>query len=356
MTCSPGLKWRWYVLPRITSAPSARTSSGWSDLTVPFVPTGMNAGVRISPWAVARTPARAAPSVASTRNVTGPASRRRTSRSDSAPRSPRDRSLAPPRLPTNAITSARSVERGRWKFVSSASTLRNSKPGAMKSVVRPGELARSRTIVSSTRTVVVPTASTRCACVDPLPRRRCDGVPLAVELRAPRDGLRSRDETCRARRAGSPDSGIERGEELRREVKPRGRCGGRALHGPVHRLVALWIRERLVDVRRQRHLAIRAIPRRPRASARHHAAPRRRTGPTCSPARRRLDGRTSASQVAVLVHALDEEHLDRPTRGAPEVQAAPARRACRSRRRARRRARPEAPRTVRCSIAPVARR
>ena len=29
----------------MTSAPSARTSSGWSDFTVPFVPTGMNAGV-----------------------------------------------------------------------------------------------------------------------------------------------------------------------------------------------------------------------------------------------------------------------------------------------------------------------
>jgi len=30
---------RWYVFPRITSAPSARTSSGCSDFTVPFVPT-----------------------------------------------------------------------------------------------------------------------------------------------------------------------------------------------------------------------------------------------------------------------------------------------------------------------------
>ena len=32
---------------------------------MPFVPTGMNAGVRISPWAVRIVPARAAPSVAS---------------------------------------------------------------------------------------------------------------------------------------------------------------------------------------------------------------------------------------------------------------------------------------------------
>ena len=53
------------MLPRITSAPSARTSAGSSVLTVPFVPTGMKAGVRISPCAVRITPARAAPSVAS---------------------------------------------------------------------------------------------------------------------------------------------------------------------------------------------------------------------------------------------------------------------------------------------------
>ena len=53
------------MLPRITSAPSALTSSGIRVLTVPFVPTGMNAGVRISPWVVRITPARAAPSVAS---------------------------------------------------------------------------------------------------------------------------------------------------------------------------------------------------------------------------------------------------------------------------------------------------
>ena len=64
------------MLPRITSAPSARTSSGSSVFTVPFVPTGMNAGVRISPCAVRMTPARAAPSVASsvkqlTARVTG---------------------------------------------------------------------------------------------------------------------------------------------------------------------------------------------------------------------------------------------------------------------------------------------
>lgn len=46
------------------SAPLARTSSGLMAFTVAAVPTGMKAGVRISPRAEAMTPVRAAPSVA----------------------------------------------------------------------------------------------------------------------------------------------------------------------------------------------------------------------------------------------------------------------------------------------------
>ncbi len=46
------------------SAPSARTCSGYIALTVPAVPTGMKAGVRITPRAVVSSPVRAAPSVA----------------------------------------------------------------------------------------------------------------------------------------------------------------------------------------------------------------------------------------------------------------------------------------------------
>src|SRR5690242_15954991 len=46
------------------SAPDARTSSGRIALTVAAVPTGMKAGVRISPRSIAITPVRAAPSVA----------------------------------------------------------------------------------------------------------------------------------------------------------------------------------------------------------------------------------------------------------------------------------------------------
>src|SRR5437762_13047016 len=46
------------------SAPLLSTSSGRIALTVAAVPTGMNAGVRISPRCMAMTPVRAAPSVA----------------------------------------------------------------------------------------------------------------------------------------------------------------------------------------------------------------------------------------------------------------------------------------------------
>src|SRR6185369_9195516 len=46
------------------SAPLARTSSGRIALTVAAVPTGMKAGVRVSPCCMAMTPVRPAPSVA----------------------------------------------------------------------------------------------------------------------------------------------------------------------------------------------------------------------------------------------------------------------------------------------------
>ena len=46
------------------SAPAARTSSGRIAFTVAAVPTGMKAGVRISPRSILIVPVRAAPSVA----------------------------------------------------------------------------------------------------------------------------------------------------------------------------------------------------------------------------------------------------------------------------------------------------
>ena len=46
------------------SAPDPRTPSGFIAFTVAAVPTGINAGVRISPRCMAITPVRAAPSMA----------------------------------------------------------------------------------------------------------------------------------------------------------------------------------------------------------------------------------------------------------------------------------------------------
>ena len=46
------------------SAPLARTSAGFMALTVAAVPTGMKAGVRMSPRCIAIIPLRAAPSLA----------------------------------------------------------------------------------------------------------------------------------------------------------------------------------------------------------------------------------------------------------------------------------------------------
>ena len=51
------------------SAPSARTWSGYIAFTVPAVPTGMKAGVRIVPRGSVSSPVRAAPSVAWTAKV-----------------------------------------------------------------------------------------------------------------------------------------------------------------------------------------------------------------------------------------------------------------------------------------------
>jgi len=51
-------------MPRMMSAPVARTVSGFIALTVAAVPTGMKAGVRISPRCIRIVPVRAFPSVA----------------------------------------------------------------------------------------------------------------------------------------------------------------------------------------------------------------------------------------------------------------------------------------------------
>jgi hypothetical protein len=58
-------------LPNSISAPVSRTDPGNIALTVAAVPTGMNAGVRISPREVRIVPVRALPSVPVSENENG---------------------------------------------------------------------------------------------------------------------------------------------------------------------------------------------------------------------------------------------------------------------------------------------
>ena len=77
--------------------------------------------------------------------------------------------------------------------MSRASTRLNAKPGVMNSLVLPTS-SPVRTTVSSTRTVVVPTASTlRAAAIRPH-SAVVDRVPLAVDLVLLDDGLGERSE------------------------------------------------------------------------------------------------------------------------------------------------------------------
>ena len=125
----------------------------------------------------------------------------------------------------------------------------------MKSSVRPAS-GPPRASVSSTRTVVVPTASTRSAARIRSHAAALDLVALAVE--------RCSSTTLDLQRPEGVEADVERDaldveprQQLRREVQPGGRRRGRPGLVRVHRLVALGIGERLGDVRRQRHLARR---------------------------------------------------------------------------------------------------
>src|SRR4028118_2211719 len=55
----------------MTEAPAAASSRGCTPLTAPRVPTGMKAGVSITPCGVTRRPRRAAPEVAKTSSCRG---------------------------------------------------------------------------------------------------------------------------------------------------------------------------------------------------------------------------------------------------------------------------------------------
>src|SRR5574340_1384976 len=64
ITSRPGRSHRWKVLPSTICAPMSRSSAGDIAFTVPYVPTGMKAGVCTAPCASVNWPHRAAPEVA----------------------------------------------------------------------------------------------------------------------------------------------------------------------------------------------------------------------------------------------------------------------------------------------------
>ena len=155
--CSPGRKCRWYAFARTTSAPSARTSSGCRDLTVPFVPTGMNAGVRISPCPVVTTPARAAPSVATMRKLSVSSLREFATRPRGHPAPPPAMSVSPnlERMGHASATKQRRIVHGRGANLMSqhqhrvaerveAVPLRNRLPVELAHDLDPGERHHQR--------------------------------------------------------------------------------------------------------------------------------------------------------------------------------------------------------------------
>src|SRR5437867_2245925 len=59
MMSIPGRMRRWQVLPRMICVPISINSRGSSAFTLPWVPTGMNTGVSMTPWPVVSRPRRA---------------------------------------------------------------------------------------------------------------------------------------------------------------------------------------------------------------------------------------------------------------------------------------------------------
>ena len=260
--------------------------------------------------------------------VTGSASHRRRSRSGSAPRLRGRRGAAISSTPANAITSASSVERGRWKFVSRWSTRRNVKPGVMKSSVRPASgraatrASRARARWSCRPRARAPRAAMRC------PRRRRDRVPLAVDrVLLDHLGLQRPERVEPDVQRHALD--VELREQLRREVQAGCRRRRRAVLARIDRLVALGVAERLVmyggsgtlppglalepHAPAARRRDARAT--RPRRSARPRAASA--SGAQAPPTRPRRAARAAA-----------------PRRAGARSGSAPGRRACRSRPRA----------------------
>ena len=194
------------------------------------------------------------------------------------------------------------------------------KPGVTNSVVRPAEGA-SR---AASR------ARARSSC-----RRRARAPPARIRshasgdtsYRSPCSSCSSRSSAATGRNVSRPDVqrdalDVEPREQLRREVQPRGRRRGRAGSSRVDRLVALGIRERLRDVRRQRRLARGLAVETQRASAPRRgarAARPRRTASRTEPPRRPRERLPDP-----VADRLEQEHLAARPLDAGSAPAAPA--------------------------------
>ena len=248
------------MLPSTICAPSARTSSGSTPLTVAF-PTGMKAGV---PRRRARCGGRRRPAspVRGDRHPAAPASRRdrdavgrsdledmRAAARDSQhehriaerveavpllDREPVERGASPP--PRRTPSRARAASSAAGGSSSAGVDAAELEPGRDEQPVRP-ESGPPCATVSSTRTVVVPTASTRSAASIRSHAAGADLVALAVQLVVLEDSASS------GRNVSRPTCSVTRSTSSR--ARSSGvKCSPRSAPRPspssrVNRLVAL---------------------------------------------------------------------------------------------------------------------
>ena len=215
--------------------------------------------------------------------------------------------------------------RGRWKFVRSASTRRNANPGVMKSSVLPFEWPSAGEGLDDPRRRR-PDRQDALGGVDPCPRTGIDPVPLPMDhvLLEGRLGEWPERVEPDVERHGDV---VDPLEQRATEVEAGRRRGGRA--GVVRKdgLVPLGIRLRLVDVRRQRHLAVRLArePHEPAAVAQLvHQLRRRRVaadGPRLEPFPcAQAPGRACERLPDAVLPSLEQEDLDVAARLPPEEE------------------------------------
>src|SRR5262245_13341267 len=245
MTSAPGRKCRWYVFASTTLAPSALTSSGWSVFTVAFVPTGMKAGVGMSPCAVFTTPVLAAASRAVTVKVL-------TRGSDDQHRVAEG--IEPVSLlDRDAVELERLLDAGEGHDEGEQRRARQvevREQGVHAAKLESGADEERRPALELTRASNRLHDADRCRPHrqnafrrgDPRPCIAVDLVPLAVQRVLLETLLGHRPERVQADMERDRDV-LDPAEQVGREVQPGGRRCGRARVACVHRLVALGIVE-----------------------------------------------------------------------------------------------------------------